>query len=355
MVIDLRSDSVTLPPAAMREAMAGAELGDDVYGEDPTVNRLEELAADRLGTEAAIFVASGTMANLLALMAHCPRGRKVLIGDRSDIWLWEAGGASALGGLVYHPVPTQRDGSLAIADLEACFQDESDPQCAIVGLLCLEDTHCLTGGRALALDDLARVQSFAHHRGLPVHLDGSRLFNAAVAQGVAAREIARHADSVSFCLSKGLCAPVGSMVAGRRDLIAAVRRLRKMVGGGLRQAGVLAAAGIYALDHMIERLAEDHFNARRLAEALAAVPGIRLDPEPPQTNIVFWSLEDPDLPVALFLRELEAEGVRVMELGRGRIRAVTHYGITTEDVERAAETIQRVTLRRSSMPAGSAG
>lgn len=354
MVIDLRSDSVTLPPAAMREAMARAELGDDVYGEDPTVNRLEEMAADLLGTEAAVFVASGTMANLLALMAHCPRGRKVLVGDRSDIWLWEAGGASVLGGLIYHPVPTQSDGELTLADFAACFQDESDPQCAAVGLLCLENTHCLTGGRVLSLDYLARVRSFARDRGLPVHLDGSRVFNAAVAQRIGASEVARHADSVSFCLSKGLCAPVGSMVAGRRDFIDAVRRLRKMVGGGLRQAGVLAAAGIYALEHMVERLAEDHLNARRLAEALSTVPGIRLDPEPPQTNIVFWGLEDPELPVAGFLRDLEAEGVRVLELGRGRIRAVTHYGITAEEVSQAAEAVQRAILRRSSIPAGSA-
>lgn len=355
MPIDLRSDSVTLPPPGMREAMARAELGDDVYGEDPTINRLEELAADRLGKDAAIFVASGTMANLLALMAHCPRGRKALVGDRSDIWLWEAGGASVLGGLIYHAVPTRANGELALADLEASFQDETDPQCAIIGLLCLEDTHCLTGGRVLAREYLARVQAFARERGLPVHLDGSRLFNSAVAQGVAVCEIARYADSVSFCLSKGLCAPVGSMVAGDRDFIRAVRRLRKMLGGGLRQAGVLAAAGIYALEHMVERLAEDHVNARRLAAALAGVPGIRLDPEPPQTNISFWSLEDPDRPVAGFLRDLEAEGVRALELGRGRVRAVTHDGISAADVERAAEAVSRALRRGSSIPSGSAG
>lgn len=354
-MIDLRSDSVTLPPAAMLAAMTQAELGDDVYGEDPTVNRLEERAADLLGTEAAIFVASGTMANLLALMAHCPRGRKVLVGDRSDLWLWEAGGASVLGGLICHPIPTQPDGALALADMAAAFQDETDSQCAITGLLCLEDTHCLTGGRVLSLDYLARVRSFAGDRGLPVHLDGSRLFNAAVALKVEAREIARHADSVSFCLSKGLSAPVGSMVAGRRDFIAAVRRLRKMVGGGLRQAGVLAAAGLHALEHMVERLAEDHANARRLAEALATVPGIRLDPQPPETNIVFWSLADPDRPVAGFLRDLEAEGVRALELGPGRIRAVTHYGITAGEIDRAAEAVRRIAVRRPPTPAGWTG
>jgi threonine aldolase len=348
-MIDLRSDSVTLPPRAMLDAMARAELGDDVYGEDPTVNRLEEMAADLLGLEAAVFVASGTMANLLAMMAQCPRGRKVLVGDRSDIWLWEAGGASVLGGLIYHTIPTQPGGELAIADLEASFQDETDAQCAITGLICLEDTHCLNGGRVLPLSYLAAVQEFAHHRSLPLHLDGSRLFNAAVAQGISPREIARHADSVSFCLSKGLCAPVGSMMAGHRDLVAAVRRLRKMVGGGLRQAGVLAAAGIYALEHMVERQSEDHANARRLAAALSTLPGLQLDPEPPQTNIVFWSLDDPDRPVAGFLRDLEAEGVRVLQLGRGRIRAVTHFGITAEDVDRAAEVVRQAVVsdRRS--------
>jgi threonine aldolase len=338
----------------MRTAMARAELGDDVYGEDPTVNRLEEMASGLLGAEAAVFVASGTMANLLALMTHCPRGRKILVGDRSDVWLWEAGGAAVLGGLIYHTVPTQPDGELAIADLAATFQDETDPQCAPAGLLCLEDTHCMTGGQVLSLEYLAHVRDFADERGLPIHLDGSRLFNAAVAQGIGARDIARHADSVCFCLSKGLCAPVGSMVAGRRGFIAAVRRLRKMVGGGLRQAGVLAAAGIYALEHMVERLAEDHTHARLLADALATVPGIRLDPQPPRTNIVFWRLDDPRRPVAGFLHDLEAAGVRTLELEPGRIRAVTHHGITAADVERAVQVIRQAATRHSPTPAGTA-
>jgi threonine aldolase len=338
--IDLRSDSVTLPPPAMRRAMGAAELGDDVYGEDPTVNRLEELAAGMLGMEAALLVPSGTMANLLALLAHCARGIKVLVGDLSDLWLWEAGGAAVLGGLVYQPVPTQPGGELALSDLDAAIFAQDDPQCAIVGLVSVEDTHCLCGGRALPLDYLARLQGFARQRGLALHLDGSRMFNAAVAQGVPASRIAGHADSVAFCLSKGLAAPVGSVLAGGRDLVAAARRWRKMLGGGMRQAGVLAAAGIWALEHMVERLAEDHANARRLAAGLEGLPGLRLDPMG-ETNMVFWRL-DPDLPVPAFVAALEGEGVRVLELGRGRLRAVTHHGIDEGHVDRAVAAIARV-------------
>jgi threonine aldolase len=338
-VIDLRSDSVTLPPPEMLQAMGRAPLGDDVYGEDPTVNRLEESAAELLGMDAALFVPSGTMANLLALMAHCPRGTKVLAGDRSDLWLWEAGGASVLGGLVYHPVPTQPNGELAIADLDAAIFAQDDPQCAIVRLISIENTHCLCGGRVLELDYLARLAGFSQGRGLALHLDGSRIFNAAVALGRPAREIAAHVDSVAFCLSKGLAAPVGSVLTGSRDFIADARRLRKMVGGGMRQAGVLAAAGLFALEHMIERLAEDHANARRLAAGLAAIPGLRLEPAVPETNMVFWTLEEPDRPVEPFLRALEQQGVRVLELGKGRLRAVPHYGITADHIDAAIEAV----------------
>jgi len=338
-MIDLRSDSVTLPPAAMREAMARAELGDDVYGEDPTVNRLEAMAAEALGMEAALLVPSGTMANLLALMAHCARGMKVLVGDLSDIWLWEAGGASVLGGLVYHPVPTQPGGELALADLERAIADPADSQCAVAGLITVEDTHCATGGSVLSLSYLAEVRSFAAARGLALHLDGSRLFNAAVALGVAPRAIARHADSVAFCLSKGLAAPIGSLLAGRGPFIAGARRLRKLAGGGMRQSGVIAAAGIFAMTEMVDRLAEDHVMARRLAAGLGRLPGLRLDPLPPQTNIVFWELSDPRLPVATFLAALGREGVRVLELGKGRIRAVTHYGIGAAEIDAAVAAV----------------
>jgi threonine aldolase len=339
--IDLRSDTVTLPPPEMREAIASAELGDDVYSEDPTVNELEWLTARKLGKEAAILTPSGTMANLLAIMGHCFLRKRLLVGDMSDIWRWEAGGASVLGGLVYHPLPTQANGEVSIEALETALWGEQDFQCVPTGLICLEDTHCLTGGRALSLDYLAQVCQFAQRRSLPIHLDGARIFNAAVAMGVDVREIAGTATSVSVCLSKGLAAPVGSLVAGTAEFVAKLRRLRKMIGGGMRQAGILAAAGIYALEHMIERLADDHANARCLAQGLRHIPGIEVDPEPPQTNIVFWKLA-PGSNLKSFICALEYQGVLVSELGKGRIRAVTHYGITREDCEFAVKAIRRV-------------
>lgn len=340
--IDLRSDTVTLPPPAMREAIAKAEVGDDVYGEDPSVNRLEDMSAATLGAEAAVFVPSGTMANLLSLMAHCPRGHQVLVGDQSDVWLWEAGGAAVLGGLVYQPVPTQPDGELSTADLEAALLDPEDPQCAPAGLICLENTHCMTGGRALSLTYLEQIRVFADHRGLPVHLDAARLFNAALALGAEASRVAQYADSVMFCLSKGLCAPIGSVVVGRQAFIARVRRLRKMIGGGMRQAGIAAAAGIYALENMIDRLAEDHENARLLAAGLAAMPGIVIDSQPPQTNIVCWRLAIPELTPSRFIAALAELDIGVGELGRGRIRAVTHYGIGSDDIAMVLGAVREV-------------
>jgi threonine aldolase len=352
--VDLRSDTVTLPPPAMREAIAQAELGDDVYREDPTVGRLEALAADLLGMEEALLTTSGTLANLLALMVHCPRGRKVLVGDQSDMWRWEAHGGSVLAGLAYHPVPTQPTGELRIADLQAALDDPGDPQCSVTGLLCLENTHGMCGGRVLSLGYLARARRWASARAIPLHLDGARLFNAAIASGVAPRVISAFADTVTFCLSKGLAAPVGSILAGRSSAIAQARRLRKMLGGGMRQAGIIAAGGIYALEHMIDRLEEDHATARLLADGLRSLPGIVLDPPVPDTNIVFWRLADPDLSAAAFTSILRDEGVRVMELGAGRIRAVTHYGITAEDVSRAAASVARALERARVSSAGPA-
>src|SRR5215469_4283382 len=263
-IIDLRSDTVTLPPLNMRKAIARAQLGDDVYGEDPTVNELERLAARILGKEAAIFVPSGTMANLLAIISHCRDKKRLLVGDQSDIWKWEAGGASVLGGLVYDPLPTLPNGEVPIEAMEAALYYEHDFQCVPAGLICLENTHCFSGGKVLSLDYLAQVFEFAQHRTLPVHLDGARIFNAAVATGMDVSQIASFADSVTVCLSKGLAAPVGSLLAGRSSFIHYARRWRKMLGGGMRQAGVLAAAGIYALQQMVHRLGEDHVNARHL-------------------------------------------------------------------------------------------
>jgi threonine aldolase len=339
--IDLRSDTVTLPPLNMRKAMVRAPLGDDVYGEDPTVNELESLATKVLGKEAAMFVPSGTMANLLAIMAHCGQKKRLLVGDQSDIWKWEAGGASVLGGLLYDPLPTLPNGEVPVEAMEAALYGEHDFQCVPAALVCLENTHCLCGGKALSLEYLADVREFSQRRFLTFHLDGSRIFNAAVATGVKARDIAGFADSVSICLSKGLAAPVGSVLAGRSSFIQHARRLRKMLGGGMRQAGVLAAAGIYALEHMVDRLGEDHAKARQLAEGLASIAGIEIDPEPPQTNIVFFTLANRDVSLRHFLYALENDGVRVSELGWRKIRAVTHVDITLEDIRFAVAAVRR--------------
>jgi threonine aldolase len=333
--IDLRSDTVTLPTPAMREAMARAEVGDDVYGEDPTVNRLEALAADLVGKEAAIFVPSGTMGNLIALLAHGRRGARVICGDECHIYHYEAGGASALGGLVYHPLPTAADGTLPLERIRAALAAPHDEHEAPPGVLCLETTHNRCGGTVLPLAYLEAAHAIAREAGVSLHLDGARIFNAAVALGVEARAIARHADTVLFCLSKGLAAPVGSMVAGPRSLIAQMRRMRKLVGGGMRQAGVIAAAGIVALTDMTARLADDHATARALAEGLAALPGLRVDLHRVQSNMVRFELTASHLTPADFLARLRQRGVLMSQIDGVVLRAVTHYGIAPGDVRRA--------------------
>jgi threonine aldolase len=343
--IDLRSDTVTLPPLNMRKAIARAELGDDVYGEDPTVNELERLVARTLGKEAAILTPSGTMANLLAILAHCSQRKKLLVGDLSDIWKWEAGGASLLGGLLYHPLATLSNGEIPIEAMDVALYGEQDSQCVPAGLICLENTHCLCGGKVLSLEYLAQVHEFAQRRSLPVHMDGARIFNASVSMGVDVRYITTFADSITICLSKGLAAPVGSVLAGRSSFINNARRLRKMLGGGMRQAGILAAGGIYSLEQMVERLAEDHTNARYMAQGLAEIPGIQVALEPPQTNIVFFTLVDTEISLKYFLYALENEGVRVMELGKGKIRAVTHYGVSQADIKFCIEAVGRALAR----------
>jgi threonine aldolase len=338
--IDLRSDTVTLPSPAMREAMARAELGDDVYGDDPTVNRLEALAAERVGKEAAVFVASGTMGNLAALLAHCGRGDEAIVGDQCHIYNYEAGGASALGGVVYRVVPTTADGRLDPHALDAAAHTDPDPHLAGPRLVCLENTHNRCGGAVLPPDYIQAVAELAHERGLALHLDGARVFNAAVALGVDVREITRHVDSVTFCLSKGLAAPVGSVLCGSAAFIRRARRARKMLGGGMRQAGVVAAAGIVALDQMVERLAEDHANARLLAAGLARLPQIQIDPARVQTDLVYFSLRDTALAPLEFVRALRERGILIGAAYGGQLRAVTHYGIDASDVEETLDTIQ---------------
>ncbi len=339
-IVDLRSDTVTLPTPAMREAMYRAEVGDDVFGEDPTVNRLEEMAAERVGKEAALFVVSGTMANLVSLLTHCGRGHEIIVGNLAHTFLYEQGGSAALGGIHVHTLRNQPDGTLDLGEIERAIRT-NDVHFPRTRLICLENTHNRCGGMPLTPEYTDAVGELARRHGLAVYLDGARIFNAAVALGVDVRTLTPSVDTVSFCLSKGLCAPVGSLVCGTRDFIAEARRNRKIVGGGMRQAGVIAAAGIVALEQMVDRLAEDHENARRLAFGLAEIPGISLDPEQVRTNIVIFDLVAERPTPAEFAAGLESEGVKVLALG-GRIRLVTHHGIDAADIDRALAVIRRV-------------
>jgi threonine aldolase len=340
-IIDLRSDTVTLPTAAMREAMYRAEVGDDVFGEDPTVNRLEEMAAERMGKEAALFVASGTMANLVCLLTHCGRGDEFIVGHMAHTFLYEAGASAGLGGLHPRTVPNQPDGTLDLGDVEAAIRADNIhfPR---TRLICLENTHNRCGGAALTLEYTNSLCELAHSRHIAVHLDGARIFNAAIALGVDVKELTRNVDSVAFCLSKGLSCPVGSLVCGSADFIAEARRSRKMVGGGMRQAGIIAAAGVVALEQMIDRLAEDHANARRLAEGLAEIAGLSVDLERVQTNIIYFDLLDKDLESDQFLARLHEGGVKMLSTGPRRFRAVTHYGIEAEDIGKGLKVVRQV-------------
>lgn len=340
-IVDLRSDTVTLPSPAMREAIYRAELGDDVYGEDPTVNRLQEMAAERMGKEAALLVASGTMGNLVSLLTHCGRGDEIIMGDQAHTFLYEAGGVSALGGIHVHTVPNTPDGGMDLARVEGAIRAENIhfPRTKVI---CLENTHNRCGGAVVPLEHMAAIRAIADRHHLAVHLDGARIFNAAVALSVPASAIAAYADSVQFCLSKGLAAPVGSLICGSKDFIREARRVRKLVGGGMRQAGIIAAAGIIALEQMVDRLAEDHANAKRLAEGLASIPGIVIDPASVQTNIVMFGLKNSRLPLAEISARFAAEGVKINPMTATQFRAVTHYGIERQDIEVALVVIQRV-------------
>jgi threonine aldolase len=318
----------------MRQAMAQAEVGDDVMGEDPTVNRLQELAASMLGKEAGLYVTSGTMGNLASVLAHCTRGDEVILGDKSHTFLFEAGGISALGGVHSCQIPNQADGTLRLEDIRRAIRPD-DPHYPVTRLVCLENTVNRCGGAALSAEYTRQVGSLARQHGLSLHLDGARLFNAAVAQGLSAKELVEPVDSVTICLSKGLCAPVGSVICGTQEFIRKAHRIRKQLGGGMRQAGVIAAAGIVALESMVERLAEDHARAARLADGLRQIPGLRLDPEKPQTNMVFLDLDEalPQTASEVAVR-LAERGVKVGAVGAKRFRLVTHYWIDDEAIEK---------------------
>ena len=340
---DFRSDTTTHPTEKMRQAMASAKVGDDVYGEDPTVNALEEKAAEMLGKERGLFVASGTMGNLLAVLAHCERGEEAIMGTRGHTFLHEAGGVSALGGVVIHTIPNQADGTLTLKDLEYALNDPEDIHSPISKLIIIENTQNFCGGVPLSLEYTESVAAFAREHGLILHLDGARIFNAAVALGLPASKLVAPADSITFCLSKGLCAPVGSVLCGDAAFIKKARRLRKVLGGAMRQAGIIAAAGIVALDEMVDRLAEDHRRAASLAEGLQNIDKVHLTKNAPQTNMVFFTLDESvRLSMAEFLTAMKQEGVLLMDSGPGEYRMVTHHDITDKAVEVALDAFKKV-------------
>lgn len=344
--IDLRSDTVTKPTPEMREAMAEAEVGDDVYMDDPTVNSLQEKAAEMLGKEDSLFVPSGTMGNLLALLVHCQRGDEVIVGDKSHIYVNEAGGMSALGGIHPRPIKNQTDGTLALDEIIASIQSE-DVHHTITRLICLENTQNACGGVVLSKEYIESVGKIARENNLSFHIDGARIFNAAAALNISVSELVASADSVMFCLSKGLVAPVGSMLVGSKKFIARARHLRKMLGGGMRQAGVLAAAGMISLEKMSARLGQDHTRAKKLFEGLKQVQGLRLDPYgPSSTNMVYFDLSDEvKLSVNQIVDEVKKYGVLIDWAGPRRFRLVTHYWVDDAGVEKSLNALTEVFAR----------
>jgi len=336
--IDLRSDTLTRPTPAMRAAMAAADVGDDVFGEDPTVNRLEAMAAEITGKAAALLVASGTMANLVSVLTHCQRGDEMILGDQAHIFFYEQGGSAALGGVQPRILPNRPDGTMALSDIAAAIRP-TDVHFPTSRLIALENTHNRCMGTPLTADYTGAVAELAHANGMSLHVDGARIFNAAAALQVTVKELVASADSLSFCLSKGLGAPVGSLVCGDAAFIRRARRLRKVVGGGMRQAGILAAAGIVALTQHVARLDVDHANARRLAQGIADIPGLAVDADAVHTNIVFFDVTAEGLSAGDLVTRLAQAGVRVLAPGSNRIRAVTHLHITEADVERVIDIL----------------
>ena len=336
--IDLRSDTVTKPTEEMRRAMADAEVGDDVYGEDPSINELQELAAAMMGKEAGLLTASGTMSNLLATLSFCNHGDEILMGDQAHMFWNEGGGQAALGGVQTRLIPQSASGGIDAADVARNIRPTGNPHVAATALLCLENTQNRCSGAVMTPEETQNVCDVAHGAGVPVHLDGARLFNASVALEVPAIELTRDVDTMSFCLSKALSCPVGSILVGSKKFITEATRWRKMVGGGMRQAGVLAAAGLVALDTMVDRLAEDHQNARRLAHGLANIDGLTLDPESMPTNIVIFDVDQKVGTAPDFIKAMKDAGVLVSYPGEQSVRMVTHRHISSEDVE---ETLSR--------------
>lgn len=338
-MIDLRSDTLTHPTQSMRDAMATAEVGDDVFQEDPTVQKLETLSAEKMGKEAALFVPSGCMGNLISLLSHCGRGDEILLGDRSHISLYEVGGVAALGGVHPRPLPNNNDGTISIDLLEKGIR-HSDIHCPPTRLICLENTHNFCQGSPITPEYMTEVRKIANKFGLKIHLDGARIFNAAVALGVPVAKLTEKVDSVMFCLSKGLSAPVGSLVCGSSDFIVKARKARKMVGGGMRQVGHIAAAGLIAINEQVDRLQEDHDNAKFLASQLSDLDGIEVDVTRIKTNIIFFKLTGIDGEV--LLNQLEHNQIKILMTDANVFRAVLHREVSKEQVQTVVKTFQSI-------------
>jgi threonine aldolase len=339
-MIDLRSDTVTQPTLEMRQAMANAKVGDDVYRDDPTVNELEEFAAELIGKEAGLFVPSGTMANLIAVLAHCQRGDEAVMGNLGHTFLHEVGGISALGGVFVSIIPNQKDGTLSLEDIRSAYRDEDihHPESRLV---IIENTQNACGGIPLSVEYMRSAGALAHGLGIKMHVDGARIFNAAVALGITADKLAESADSIMFCLSKGLCAPVGSVLCGSAEFISRSRKIRKQLGGGMRQAGVLAAAGLVSLRTMVNRLEEDHVRARKIAEGLKDIPAIHFHKGFPQTNMVFIQMsQDSHIKPADLCKYFAGKGILFSDSGPDQFRLVTHYWINEADIDQIIRTFQ---------------
>ncbi len=339
--IDLRSDTVTLPSPTMREAMLRAELGDDVFGDDPTVNRLQAVAAERFGKEAALLVPSGTMANLVSVLVHCPRGTEAILGDKSHTFIYEGGGIAAFGGVHPHTLPNQEDGTIRLEDIRSAIRVENDhfPRTRLISL---ENTHNKCSGTPLSPGYIASVSEIAREHRLKLHVDGARIFNAAVAQNLDVSDLVKDVDSVSFCMSKGLAAPVGSVICGTKDFIYEARRIRKALGGGMRQAGVLAAAGLFALGDIVPQIQRDHDNAKKLAEGIAQIPGLHVDHSKVKTNIVYFELADTPLSADEVVARSDKMGVRFLATSARQFRMVTHYGVDTRDIQKTLDVLESI-------------
>jgi threonine aldolase len=342
--IDLRSDTVTKPTPAMRKSMAEAEVGDDVFGEDPTVNALQEKVANLLGKEAALFVPSGTMGNQLSIKSHTQPGDEVIIEASSHLYNFEGGASAALSGIQFQCLKGVR-GILEVSQIEEAIRP-TDHHFPVTRLVCLENTHNRGGGSIYPLEKISEIYRLVKSKGLLVHLDGARLWNASVATGIKPQEYTQWADSVSVCLSKGLGAPIGSLVAGSKPFIDRVHRFRKMFGGGMRQVGIIAAAGIYALDHHLERLKDDHQNAKRLAVGLKELKGVSIDPKHVETNIIIFDVTDTGMTSAQVTEGMKKEGVLIHALGKTQIRMVTHLDVTDQDIEIALKAFEKVLGRK---------